>query len=696
MYKRPTRVYARVSLSGTRVPHLYRLRHTCAAQRHTCAAQRHTCIAPWWMYNAAADTMARRGTELQQDAVPLDLSTVKAAIRAVREQWWLRHLDTELKSSEWEKTGGKHWYREVIADKKGKLRLNTHVHVESMFPKRQPAMEVEDELMPQGDCDDVPKFSRKLERLVTQCRTRWTPLCNDYRQMDLWYPTADCNDCGHTDGVRHLVFNCNNECTSDIRERTLGTNPTMKVFTEEVQKLVAFLREVHARREAQWELQKEEEKKRQEGATQPGGEKKGREAAVSGDTAPLNVKRAGRSKAKKAEEGKKKKKKKEERGGPRSRKATTIDIDDALLRLGLQLSLRTLRRVDTKEGAHAMRQLASKRLADKGYKLRDVVGDGNCQFRSIAHQLARAGVQVSHEDVRRRCVRWLREHKDLQTATGTELSNFAVLPEHPEGVTYDQYLDRMEATSAVRFGRVYWGDHLTLHAAAAEFECNIVLFSTLESWQQPREFRALVPVQVHPAHVCRACTVCDTRVPLSGTPVPLSGTGVSLSGTRVPLSGTPVPLSGTGVSLSDTCVSRSDVRFGTRVAHARRCAIRVCRMWHKRGTPHERAGVRHALPPRAARPRADDNHPTVPLLCRYRERHSRDTKHLLVQERHTCAAQRAPLSGTRVPLSDTPVPLSGTRVSQTVQARHTCAAQRYTCAAERHRCAAERHTCVAN
>eukprot|EP00662_Eupelagonemidae_sp_cell21_P057577 gene57577-biopygen54867 len=83
--------------------------------------------APWWMYNAAADKMAKRGTEMQQDAVPLDLSTVKAAIRAVREQWWLRHLDMELKSSEWEKTGGKHWYREVITDKKGKLRLNTHV-----------------------------------------------------------------------------------------------------------------------------------------------------------------------------------------------------------------------------------------------------------------------------------------------------------------------------------------------------------------------------------------------------------------------------------------------------------------------------------------------------------------------------------------------------------------------------------------
>eukprot|EP00666_Eupelagonemidae_sp_cell4sb_P017946 gene17946-biopygen37969 len=86
--------------------------------------------APWWHYNAAADELAKRGAREKQEDVPIDLSTAKAALRAAREKWWVGHLDAEMKSSEWEQPGApaprKHWYRRVIEDGEGRLRLNTH------------------------------------------------------------------------------------------------------------------------------------------------------------------------------------------------------------------------------------------------------------------------------------------------------------------------------------------------------------------------------------------------------------------------------------------------------------------------------------------------------------------------------------------------------------------------------------------
>eukprot|EP00666_Eupelagonemidae_sp_cell4sb_P005388 gene5388-18152_t len=55
----------------------------------------------------------------------------------------------------------------------------------------------------------------------------------------------------------------------------------------------------------------------------------------------------------------------------------------------------------------------------------------------------------------------------------------------------DEYADRMGATSSVRYGQIYWGDHLTLVAATEVFECTITVYSSLDSWKTPKIFKPL-------------------------------------------------------------------------------------------------------------------------------------------------------------------------------------------------------------
>ncbi|MDP6582018.1 MAG: hypothetical protein QF681_15295, partial [Vicinamibacterales bacterium] len=130
------------------------------------------------------------------------------------------------------------------------------------------------------------------------------------------------------------------------------------------------------------------------------------------------------------------------------------------------------------------------RLQDGGLRLRDVAGDGHCQFRAIAHQLAALSLPIDagHEELRRRCVQWLRQN-GCRTINGVRTADFVALPEHPEGITLSQYCDRMAAQTAARFGRIYWGDHATLLATASIFSCKIRVYSSLSSWdaiQTPR------------------------------------------------------------------------------------------------------------------------------------------------------------------------------------------------------------------
>lgn len=137
-----------------------------------------------------------------------------------------------------------------------------------------------------------------------------------------------------------------------------------------------------------------------------------------------------------------------------------------------------------------LRSTLEARLAEQNRRQREVLGDGHCQFRAVADQLGQTGVQASHEQVRRRSVCWLAGHGNMKRGT-VELKDFASLPEHPDGAAFSEYIEKMEATSDVRHGQVYWGDYLTLHAVATVYRCEVVVVSSLLAATEPIIIRPL-------------------------------------------------------------------------------------------------------------------------------------------------------------------------------------------------------------
>eukprot|EP00666_Eupelagonemidae_sp_cell4sb_P005655 gene5655-biopygen445 len=112
-------------------------------------------------YNDIADRLAAMGSAAPQESVPIEYSAAKAAIHRATEVIWKEEVDKGMQSSIWEKTGGQHWYRRIITNAKGQLRMNTYQSIERAA------------------------LGRRVERIVSQFRTRYTPLCNDYVSLDL-------------------------------------------------------------------------------------------------------------------------------------------------------------------------------------------------------------------------------------------------------------------------------------------------------------------------------------------------------------------------------------------------------------------------------------------------------------------------------------------------------------------------------
>ena len=104
-----------------------------------------------------------------------------------------------------------------------------------------------------------------------------------------------------------------------------------------------------------------------------------------------------------------------------------------------------------------------KRLKEKNLEQVAIIGDGNCQFRAIAHQLRFPSDASSdeHVNVRRTIVNHMQAYPD----------------------TYDNYVSRMNQTAQNSLDVTQFGDNLTLQAAANTYNRNIEIFYTNGDFQ---------------------------------------------------------------------------------------------------------------------------------------------------------------------------------------------------------------------
>eukprot|EP01062_Namystynia_karyoxenos_P082147 TRINITY_DN9197_c0_g1_i1.p1 TRINITY_DN9197_c0_g1~~TRINITY_DN9197_c0_g1_i1.p1 ORF type:complete len:261 (+),score=57.38 TRINITY_DN9197_c0_g1_i1:114-785(+) len=110
------------------------------------------------------------------------------------------------------------------------------------------------------------------------------------------------------------------------------------------------------------------------------------------------------------------------------------------------------------------------RAARLGFRLHDVRGDGNCQYRALAHQLWRD--ERRHSEVRGTAAWWLRESErtPLEPGQSTRLGDFLDREEYPRG--WQQLCDAVGRDGV-------WGDHLSLVAAASAYGRKVNVLSSL-------------------------------------------------------------------------------------------------------------------------------------------------------------------------------------------------------------------------
>lgn len=104
----------------------------------------------------------------------------------------------------------------------------------------------------------------------------------------------------------------------------------------------------------------------------------------------------------------------------------------------------------------------------KGFVPVDNSGDGNCMFHALSNQLHLKGICVSHEELRKSSVEFLRNNPRLPVC-GTELSGFL---DHDKYRSWDEYLEKMAKNGE-------WGDHLILVAVANVYGISIRVISHL-------------------------------------------------------------------------------------------------------------------------------------------------------------------------------------------------------------------------
>eukprot|EP00660_Eupelagonema_oceanica_P007586 gene7586-17208_t len=110
-------------------------------------------------------------------------------------------------------------------------------------------------------------------------------------------------------------------------------------------------------------------------------------------------------------------------------------------------------------------------------RVRNVYGDGNCQFRAVHRQLRMRGIipaSCSHQHMRARCVQWLGAHRHGHVGD-TELFQFV-----GSEAEFDEFLASMQGNE--------WGNHMTLMGLASVYQVDIKVWSSLDSWDTPQVF----------------------------------------------------------------------------------------------------------------------------------------------------------------------------------------------------------------
>ena len=125
----------------------------------------------------------------------------------------------------------------------------------------------------------------------------------------------------------------------------------------------------------------------------------------------------------------------------------------------------TAQRAKSDEGLDVQRRRLRDRLKDFGLREHEVAGDGNCQFRALAHQLA-ADVE-RHGEVRARVARQLALERE-------RYEDFCVIDEASVDADFDGFVRRMAKDAE-------WGDNVTLQAAADAYGVYVCLVTSYES-----------------------------------------------------------------------------------------------------------------------------------------------------------------------------------------------------------------------
>lgn len=146
-------------------------------------------------------------------------------------------------------------------------------------------------------------------------------------------------------------------------------------------------------------------------------------------------------------------------------------VVSGFLRL-LKVRRKKLPSVPSAEARVSGRRLVEDRLKAHAMKIRDVRGDGACQFRAVAHQLF--DDERHHPLVRQRAIAWLTSNPpDVHDCEVYVSKSGGVVPT-PVGEDLQAYLAALKSDAA-------WGDACTLQACADAFKVRIYLVTSYKT-----------------------------------------------------------------------------------------------------------------------------------------------------------------------------------------------------------------------